>query len=96
MVNPVFVEEESEIVVITGHALYDWARSMKISYDEECDASITSKDTTVTSQRVAEGVALEFDAEGHLAGIEILDAVQRFGTGETLQRVLLENVGSRR
>lgn len=70
---------------------------MKISYDDECDAmSITLKDTTVTSQRVAEGVALEFDAEGHLAGIEILGAVQRFGTGETLQQVLLENVGSRR
>lgn len=69
---------------------------MKISYDDECDAmSITFKDTTVTSQRVAEGVALEFDAEGHLAGIEILDAVQRFGNGETLQQVLLENVGSK-
>jgi uncharacterized protein YuzE len=69
---------------------------MKISYDEECDAmSITFKETTVTSQRVAEGVALEFDAEGHLAGIEILDAVQRFGTGETLQQVLLENVGAK-
>lgn len=70
---------------------------MKISYDEKCDAmSIIFKDTTVTSQRVAEGVALEFDADGHLAGIEILDAVQRFGTGETLQQVLLENVGSKR
>lgn len=45
---------------------------MKISYDEECDAmSITFKDTTVTSQRVADGIALEFDAEGYLAGIEI-------------------------
>ncbi len=49
----------------------------------------------MTSQRVAEGVALELDAEGHLAGIEILDAVQRFGAGDTLQQVLLENVGSK-
>lgn len=70
---------------------------MKISYEEECDArSITFQDTTVTSQRVAEGVALEFDAEGHLAGIKILDAVMRFGTGETLQQVPLENVVSER
>ena len=70
---------------------------MKISYEEECDArSITFQDTMVTSQRVAEGVALEFDAEGHLAGIKILDAVMRFGTGETLQQVLFENVGSER
>lgn len=69
---------------------------MKISYDEECDAmSISFQETTVTSQRVAEGVTLEFDAEGHLAGIEILDAVRRFGTGEPLRHVVLENVGSR-
>lgn len=68
---------------------------MKISYDEECDAmSITFSETTVTTQQVAEGVALEFDAEGHLAGIEILDAVRRFGTGDTLQHVVLENVGA--
>jgi uncharacterized protein YuzE len=68
---------------------------MKISYDKECDAmSITFKETTVTAQKVAEGVALEFDADGHLAGIEILDAVRRFGTGETLRNVILENVGA--
>ena len=68
---------------------------MKISYDDECDAmSITFKETTVTAKRVGEGVALEFDAAGHLAGIEILDAVRRFGTGETLRKVILENVGS--
>ena len=67
---------------------------MKISYDPEVDAmSITFRETTVTSQRVAEGVALDFDAEGHLAGIEILDAVRRFGSTDTLRRVTLENVG---
>ncbi len=67
---------------------------MKISYDKECDAmSITFCETSVTSQRVADGVALDFDAEGHLAGIEILDAVRRFGTGDTLRKVVLENVG---
>lgn len=56
--------------------------------------SITFKESTVTSQRVAEGVALEFDAEGHLAGIEILDAVRRFGAGDTLRHVELDNVGA--
>jgi uncharacterized protein YuzE len=67
---------------------------MKISYDPEVDAmSITFRETTVTSQRVAEGVALDFDAEGHLAGIEILDAVRRFGNNDTLRQVTLENVG---
>jgi uncharacterized protein YuzE len=67
---------------------------MKISYDPEVDAmSITFRETTVTSQRVAEGVALDFDAEGRLAGIEILDAIRRFGNHDTLRHVTLENVG---
>ena len=30
--------------------------------------SITFKETTVTTQHVAEGVVLQFDADGHLAG----------------------------
>ena len=67
---------------------------MKIRCDPEVDAmSITFRETTVTSQRVADGVALDFDAEGHLAGIEILDAVRRFGNNDTLRQVTLENVG---
>jgi uncharacterized protein YuzE len=67
---------------------------MKISYDPEVDAmSITFRETTVTSQRVAEGIALDFDAEGRLAGIEILDAIRRFGNNDTLRHVTLENVG---
>lgn len=67
---------------------------MKISYDPEVDAiSITFRETTVTSQRVAEGVALDFDSEGRLAGIEILDAARRFGNDDTLRQMTLENVG---
>ena len=38
---------------------------------------------TVTTKNVAEGVTLDFDSEGRLAGIEILDAVHRFGDKET-------------
>lgn len=55
--------------------------------------SITFRETTVTSQRVAEGVALDFDAEWRLAGIEILDAERCFGGNETLRQVTLANVG---
>ena len=67
---------------------------MKISYDPEVDAlSIIFRDTTVTTQHLAEGIAGEYDAEGRLAGIEILDAVKRFGGQETLRQVVLEGIG---
>jgi uncharacterized protein YuzE len=67
---------------------------MKISYDPEVDAlSIIFRDTTVTTQQLAEGIAGEYDAEGRLVGIEILDAVKRFGGQETLRQVVLEGIG---
>ncbi|MDL1892521.1 DUF2283 domain-containing protein [Sphingobacteriales bacterium CHB3] len=67
---------------------------MKISYDAEVDAlSITFRETTVTPHHVAEGIAFDYDSDGKLAGIEILDAMKRFGNKETLRRVVLEGVG---
>ena len=47
---------------------------MKIAYDREVDALyIRLKETTVTTNRVEEGIALDYDAAGRIAGIEILD-----------------------
>ena len=67
---------------------------MKISYDAEVDAmSITFSDTTVTSRDLGDGIAAEFDAEGKLVGIEILDAAKRLGGQEPLSHVILEGVG---
>ena len=67
---------------------------MKISYDREVDAlSIIFRDTTVTTRPIADGIAAEYDAEGRLAGLEILDVAQRFGGHEALDRVILEGVG---
>lgn len=67
---------------------------MRISYDPEVDAlSITFRDTTVTTQELAEGIAGEYDQQGQLVGLEILDAVKRFGDPSTLQQVILEGVG---
>ncbi len=67
---------------------------MKIAYDSEADAlSITFRDTTVTTKHLAEGIAADYDREGRLAGIEILDAVRRFGDKDTLSRVVLEGLG---
>ena len=43
---------------------------MKIIYDKEVDAlGITFQETTVTTQHLAEGIAVDYDKNGHLAGI---------------------------
>jgi YD repeat-containing protein len=70
---------------------------MKIAYDAEVDAlSITFRETTVTTKELGEGIAVDYDAEGQLAGIEVLDAVKRFGGKDTLKQVILEGVGAQR
>jgi uncharacterized protein YuzE len=67
---------------------------VRIRYDAEVDAlSIVFRDTTVTTQELVEGVVGEFDAEGKLVGLEILDASSRFGDPSTFQQVVLEGVG---
>ena len=67
---------------------------MKISYDPEVDAlSITFRETTVTTRELGEGITAEFDAEGKLVGIEILDAAKRLGGTDPLRQVILEGVG---
>jgi uncharacterized protein YuzE len=67
---------------------------MRISYDREIDAlSISFRETTVTTRELGDGIAVEYDADGNLAGLEVLDAARRFGDRSTLQRVTLEGVG---
>ncbi len=66
---------------------------MTISYDSEVDALyIRFLETTVTSEHVAEGIAVDYAADGRMAGIEILDARKRFGDAEVFRRVVLEDV----
>ncbi|MBW2146191.1 MAG: DUF2283 domain-containing protein [Deltaproteobacteria bacterium] len=66
---------------------------MRITYDNEVDALyIRFLETTVTTEHVAEGIAVDYAADGRIAGIEILDANKRFGDPEVLRRVILENV----
>ena len=66
---------------------------MKISYDAEVDAlSITFREATVTTKHLAEGIAADYDSAGHLAGIEILDAIKRFGDRETMSKFVLEGI----
>jgi uncharacterized protein YuzE len=66
---------------------------MKITYDREVDALyIRFKETTVTTKHLAEGIAADYDAKGHLAGIEILDAMKRLGDPQVFKQVILEDI----
>ena len=66
---------------------------MKITYDPEVDALyIRFKEARVTTKRLGEGIAADYDAEGFLAGIEILDAVKRLGDSSAFKQVILESV----
>ncbi|MGO9517222.1 MAG: DUF2283 domain-containing protein [Candidatus Korobacteraceae bacterium] len=67
---------------------------MRITYDQEVDALyIRFTETTVTTKHLAEGIAADYDAEGHLAGLEILDAMKRLGNPRVFKQVTLEDVG---
>ncbi len=58
----------------------------KISYDDEVDAlSITFRETTATTEHLAEGIAAGYDSDCKLAGIEVLDATKRFWDKAVLQ-----------
>ena len=71
---------------------------MRITYDREADALyIAFGDGPATVgqpqgyvQEVAEGIALDWDGEGRLLGIEILDASKRLADPEALRRFALE------
>ena len=66
---------------------------MKITYDAEVDALyIRFRETTVTTKELGEGIAVDFDAEGHLAGIEVLDALARLGDKEAFRSITLEDI----
>jgi len=67
---------------------------MRITYDPEIDAmSIVFRETTVTTKHLGEEIAADVDADGKLAGIEILDAVSRFGGRDTLRQLVIEGIG---
>ena len=73
--SPGVAEEVAEIVVITVLYLLFFDSDMKISYESKVDAlSITFRETTVTTKHLAEGIAADYDSEGRLAGLGILDA----------------------
>lgn len=69
---------------------------MKVTYDREVDALyIRFKESFVTTKHVDDGIALDYDAANHLAGIEILDASLRLDNPETLKEVVFEESARR-
>jgi uncharacterized protein YuzE len=66
---------------------------VKITYDAQVDALyIRFREATVTTKHIGEGLAADYDAEGRLAGIEILDAAKRLGGRDVFRQVVLEDV----
>ena len=66
---------------------------MKVKYDSEADAIyIELEATTVTTKRLDQDIAVDYNAEGHIAGIEILSAKERVFGGTEQRQVLLENL----
>ena len=66
---------------------------MKITYDPEADALYIELRHVVAKDAidVEEGVTVDLDADGHIIGIEILDAKERL-TAEELANISYENL----
>ncbi len=68
---------------------------MKITYDAEVDAlSITFREPSVTSKHLDEDIAADYNSDGLLVGLEILDAMKKLGGIESLRQVILEGIGT--
>ena len=66
---------------------------MRIEYDKEVDALYISLRNAqpVDTRDVVEGVTIDLDHNGHIVGIEILDAIDKLGL-ESLLNVTIENM----
>lgn len=66
---------------------------MKIAYDKEADALyIVLRDIPASDSRdLEEGVTIDLDNDGHILGLEILDASERLGL-ESLLNISIENM----
>jgi uncharacterized protein YuzE len=61
---------------------------MKLTYDKKVDALFVrfSDEKIVDSEEVRPGFVLDYDADGHIVGIEILDAREHL-TAKALARM---------
>lgn len=74
---------------------------MKIEYDREVDALYVRLQEKFVAKTVEvdEGVNIDFDEEGKLIGLEILDATERYALSDVFnistENLFLENVQNR-
>lgn len=70
---------------------------MKIKYDPEGDVLyVEFKDTTVTTKRLDQDIAIDYDEHGEIAGIEVLSASRRLFPNRKKPTVILENITAKR
>ena len=65
---------------------------MRLRIDQQADAvylDLTGRDID-SSEEVSDGIILDYDKDGHLVGIEILDASKQASDLETLHRLSLD------
>ncbi len=70
---------------------------MKITYDPDVDAlyvRFTDEPAEVTTQRLSEDVAVNFDPDGEIVGIEILDASEHVFRSPADRTVEVRNLAS--
>jgi uncharacterized protein YuzE len=66
---------------------------MKIEYSKQADAIYVyfKEDFVASSKEIEDGVVIDFDKEGQLIGIEVLDVSQRFSLSDIVN-VNIENL----
>jgi uncharacterized protein YuzE len=66
---------------------------MKIEYSREADALYVyfKEDFVAKSREIEDGIVIDFDDNGQIIGIEVLDAAQRFSLADIVN-VNIENL----
>ena len=90
-----YVRESDQTVVTTvsPDESYESERPMRIEYDNDVDALyIHLRDVDpVDTADVEESVTVDLHEDGHIVGLEVLDAAERLGL-ESLLNVSIENM----
>jgi uncharacterized protein YuzE len=66
---------------------------MKIEYSKDADALYVyfREDYVAKSKEIEDGIVIDFDKDGQIIGIEVLDASQRFSLSDIVN-VSIENL----
>jgi len=66
---------------------------MRVIYDPESDTLyIRFKEAPITTKHVAEGISADYDEDGNLAGIEVLEANKKLGNKEAFRKAFIDDL----